>query len=63
MTYWDDMTYWERLELLGDDSESSEDCGCGPPGDFDFYDPRDYEAGWERNKADEVIGLLWLHSP
>ena len=48
------MTYWERLELLGDDSDSSEDYGCGPPGDFDFYDPRDYETGWERNNAEEA---------
>ena len=36
---YDDMTYW-------DDSDSSEDCGCGPPSEFDFYYPRNYEAGW-----------------
>ena len=29
---YDDMTHW-------DDSDSSEDCGCGPPGEFYFYDP------------------------
>ena len=51
------MTYWERLELLGDDTDSSQDCGCGPPGDF--YDPRDYESGWERNDAEEAEGY-WL---
>ena len=35
-----DMTYGEHLELMEVDSDSSEDCGCGPLGDFDFYDPR-----------------------
>ena len=48
-----DMAYWERPELLGNDSDSSEDCGCSPPGDFDFYDHRDYEEEWERNFAEE----------
>ena len=33
------MTYW-------DDSDSSEDCGYHLPGEFEFYDHRDYEAGW-----------------
>ena len=32
---------------------------CGPPGDFDFNDPRDYEAGWERIDAEEAEGY-WL---
>ena len=48
---WDDMACWERPELLGDDSDSSEDC--------DFYDPRDYEEEWERNFAEEAAGY-WL---
>ena len=26
-----DMAYRERPEFLGNDSDSSEDCGCGPP--------------------------------
>ena len=35
----DDMTYWERLELLGDGSDR-QDGGRGPPDDFDFVTPR-----------------------
>ena len=54
---WDDMAYWERPELLGNDSDSSEVCGCSPPGDF--YDPRDYEEEWERNFVEEADGY-WL---
>ena len=29
----------------GDDSDSSEDCGCGPRGNFDFYDPEIMKQG------------------
>ena len=52
----DNMTYWERLELLVGHSDSSEDCGCGPPGDFDLYDPRDYEVEIMKNDAEEAEG-------
>ena len=48
------MTYWECLEILGDDSDSSEECRRNPPGDLNLYDPRDYEEGWERNDAEEA---------
>ena len=49
---YDDMTYL-------DDSDCSEDCGYGLPGEFELYDPRDYEAGWERMYADETNDY-WL---
>ena len=49
---YDDMTYW-------DDSDSSEDCGCSPPSEFDFYYPRTYEAGWERMYTEKAEGY-WL---
>ena len=52
----------ERPELLGNYSDSSEDCGCSPPGDFDFYDHRDYEEEWERNFAEEAEGYWFADS-
>ena len=39
------MTFWERLEILGDDSYGYEDGVRSLPGDFDYDDPRDYEEG------------------
>ena len=39
-----EMAYREQSELMGSDSVSSEDCGCGPPGDVTFDDLRGYEA-------------------
>ena len=61
-----DVTCVEYRELLGEDSDSSENCGCGPLGDLDCYDPRDYETGWEGSspgeagddRMDPVVGEL-----
>ena len=37
------MNYWERLEVLGNDSYDYEDEVGGQPDSFDYDDPRDYE--------------------
>ena len=44
-------------ELMGSDSDSSEDCGYRPPGDVDFDDLREYEAecDWYVTKGDEGV--------
>ena len=39
----EDMSYWERFEVLGDDSYVYEDDLSGQAGYFDYDDPRDYE--------------------
>ena len=51
------MAYRERSELMGSDSDSSEDCGCRPPGDVDFDDLREYEAecDWYFTEGDEGL--------
>ena len=41
------------------DSDSYEDCGYGQPSEFDFYDPRDYETGWEWMCVEEA-DEYWL---
>ena len=52
-----DMAYLERSELMGSDSDSSEDCGCSPPGDVDFDYLREYEAecAWYFTEGDECV--------
>ena len=52
-----DMAYRERSEVMGSDSDSSEDCGCRPPGDVDFDDFREYEAecNWYITEGDEGV--------
>ena len=48
----DDMTYWERRELLGDDSYGYEDGMRSSPTDFYYDDPRDNKEWCERDGAD-----------
>ena len=57
-----DMAYRERPEFLGNDSDSSEDCGCGPPGDVDIYDFREYEeeCDWYFAEGTEGDGHLYI---
>ena len=52
----DDMSYWERLEVLGDDSYGYDDDLNGQAGYFDYYDPRDYEEWCDWNDADAAEG-------
>ena len=49
-----DMTCEECRELLEEGSDSSENCGYGPLGDLDYYDPRDYETVWEGSSPGEA---------
>ena len=57
-----DMAYQERPEFLGNDSDSSEDCGCRPPGDIDFYDLREFEAecDWYFTEGTEDVWCLMV---
>ena len=48
----EDMKYWERLEVLGDDSYDYQEEVGGQPGSFDYDDPRDYEEWCDWNDAD-----------
>ena len=52
----DDMSYWERLEVLGDDSYGYADDLNGHAGYFDYDDPRDYEEWCDWNYADAAEG-------
>ena len=47
----DDMSYWDRLEVLGDDSYGYDDDLSGHAGYFDYDDPRDYEEWCDWNDA------------
>ena len=53
------MTCEEYRELLEEDSDSSEDCGRDPLGDFDRDVLRNDETEWERSSA-EKAGDEWL---
>ena len=63
-----DMAYREHPEFLGNDSDSSEDCGCGPLGDVDFYDFRECdwyfaegtECDWRADGRQEGGELIYL---
>ena len=50
------MSYWERFEVLGDDSYGYEDGLSGQPGYFDYDDPRDCEEWCDWNDADAAEG-------
>ena len=52
-----DMAHREHSELIGSDSDSSEDCGCRPPSYVDFDDLREYEAecDWYFTEGDEGV--------
>ena len=52
----DDMTYYERLEALGDDSYDYDDGVDSRPGSFDYDDPRDYEEWCDCNDLDVAEG-------
>ena len=52
----EDMTYWERRDILGDDSYDYADGVCDHPGDFDYDDPRDYEEWCDWNDTEMVEG-------
>ena len=52
----EDMSYWERLDVLGDDSYGYEDGLSGQAGYFDYDDPRDYEEWCDWNDADAAEG-------
>ena len=52
----EDMTYWERRDILGDDSYDYTDGVCDHPGDFDYDDPRDYEEWCDWNDTELVEG-------
>ena len=52
----DDMTYWERRELLGDDSYGYEDGVRSSPTDFYYDDLRDYKEWCERDDAEAAEG-------
>ena len=52
----DDMSYWERLEALGDDSYGYDDSVGGQPDYFDCDDPRDYEEWCDWNDAEAAEG-------
>ena len=52
----EDMTYWERLDILGDDIYDNADGGCDNPGDFDYDDPWDYEEWCDWNDTETVEG-------
>ena len=52
----EDMSYWERLEVLGDDSYGYEDGLSGQPSYFDYDDPHDYEEWCDWNDADAAEG-------
>ena len=45
----EDMNYWERLEVLGNDSYDYEDEVGSQPGSFAYDDPRDYEEWCDWN--------------
>ena len=52
----EDITCWEHLDILGDDSYDYADDGCDHPGDFDYDDPRDYEEWYDWNDTETVEG-------
>ena len=52
----EDMSYWERLEILGDDSYGYEDGLSGQPVYFDYDDTRDYEEWCDWNYTDAAEG-------
>ena len=52
----EDVTYWERLDILGDDSYDYADNGCDHLGDLDYDDLQDYEEWCDWNDTETVEG-------
>ena len=50
------MSYWERFEVLGDDSYGYDDDLNGHASYFDYDDPRDYEEWCDWNNVDAAEG-------
>ena len=49
----EDIIYWERLEVLDNDSYDYEDEVGSQPGSFDYDDPRDYEEWCDWNDTSD----------
>ena len=55
----EDMTYWEYLNILGNNSYNYTDDKYNHPNNIDYDDPRDYEEWCDWNDTETVEGYYY----